>query len=200
MGYKVTIFEALHSAGGVLIYGIPEFRLPKAIVAQEVDYVKSLGVELELSVVVGKTLTFDDLRQDGFKAFFIGTGAGLPHFMNLPGENLNGIYSANEFLTRSNLMKAYRFPEYDTPTKVGRRVAVIGGGNVAMDSARTALRLGAEEVCLVYRRTKKKCQLELKKLNEPKKKALIVSSSLIPLVLLGMKINGLPALNAFKWN
>ena len=155
MGYKVTIFEALHSAGGVLIYGIPEFRLPKAIVAQEVDYVKSLGVELELSVVVGKTLTFDDLRQDGFKAFFIGTGAGLPHFMNLPGENLNGIYSANEFLTRSNLMKAYRFPEYDTPTKVGRRVAVIGGGNVAMDSARTALRLGAEEVCLVYRRTKK---------------------------------------------
>ena len=155
MGHKVTIFEALHSAGGVLIYGIPEFRLPKAIVAQEVDYVKSLGVELELSVVIGKTLTFDDLLQEGFEAFFIGTGAGLPHFMNLPGENLNGIYSANEFLTRSNLMKAYRFPQYDTPTKVGRRVAVIGGGNVAMDSARTALRLGAEEVCLVYRRTKK---------------------------------------------
>ena len=155
MGYKVTIFEALHAAGGVLVYGIPEFRLPKAIVAQEVNYVKSLGVTLELSAVVGKTLVFDDLRDEGFEAFFIGSGAGLPYFMNLPGENLNGIYSANEFLTRSNLMKAYRFPEYDTPIKIGRRVAVIGGGNVAMDSARTALRLGAEEVCLVYRRTKK---------------------------------------------
>jgi glutamate synthase (NADPH/NADH) small chain len=155
MGYKVTIFEALHAAGGVLVYGIPEFRLPKAIVAQEVNYVKSLGVTLELSAVIGKTLVFDDLRDEGFEAFFIGSGAGLPYFMNLPGENLNGIYSANEFLTRSNLMKAYRFPEYDTPIKIGRRVAVIGGGNVAMDSARTALRLGAEEVCLVYRRTKK---------------------------------------------
>ncbi|MDK2897111.1 MAG: glutamate synthase small chain [Candidatus Atribacteria bacterium] len=155
MGYAVTIFEALHAPGGVLVYGIPEFRLPKSIVLQEVDYVKSLGVELELSVVVGKTITLDDLRDEGFAAFFVGTGAGLPSFLNLPGENLNGIYSANEFLTRSNLMRAYRFPEYDTPIKIGRRVAVIGGGNVAMDSARTAIRLGAEEVCLVYRRTKK---------------------------------------------
>ncbi len=154
MGYDVTIFEALHAPGGVLVYGIPEFRLPKSIVFGEVDYVKSLGVKLELSIVVGKSVTIEDLEKEGFGAFFIGTGAGLPYFMELPGENLNGIYSANEFLTRSNLMKGYRFPEYDTPIKIGRRVAVIGGGNVAMDSARTAIRLGAEEVCLVYRRTK----------------------------------------------
>ncbi len=155
MGYRVTVFEALHAPGGVLIYGIPEFRLPKAIVRQEVEYVKSLGVEIQVNMVVGKTFTLEDLRDAGYEAFFIGTGAGLPYFLNIPGENLNGIYSANEFLTRSNLMKAYLFPRYDTPIKVGRRVAVIGGGNVAMDAARTALRLGAEEVCLVYRRTKK---------------------------------------------
>jgi len=155
MGYKVTIFEALHAPGGVLVYGIPEFRLPKAIVAQEVDYVQSLGVELKVSRVIGKTFTLDDLKDEGYQAFFIGTGAGLPYFLEVPGENLNGIYSANEFLTRSNLMKAYLFPRYDTPLKVGQSVAVIGGGNVAMDSARTALRLGAKEVCLVYRRTKK---------------------------------------------
>lgn len=155
MGYRVTIFEALHAPGGVLVYGIPEFRLPKAIVRQEVEYVKSLGVEIQVNMVVGKTFTLEDLRDAGYEAFFIGTGAGLPYFLNIPGENLNGIYSANEFLTRSNLMKAYLFPRYDTPIKVGRRVAVIGGGNVAMDAARTALRLGAEEVCLVYRRTKK---------------------------------------------
>ncbi|WP_438314096.1 NADPH-dependent glutamate synthase [Candidatus Caldatribacterium sp. SIUC1] len=155
MGYQVTIFEALHAPGGVLVYGIPEFRLPKAIVRQEVEYVKSLGVEIQVNMVVGKTFTLEDLRDAGYEAFFIGTGAGLPYFLNVPGENLNGIYSANEFLTRSNLMKAYLFPRYDTPIKVGRRVAVIGGGNVAMDAARTALRLGAEEVCLVYRRTKK---------------------------------------------
>jgi len=155
MGYKVTIFEALHAPGGVLVYGIPEFRLPKTIVAQEVDYVQSLGVELKVSRVIGKTFTLDDLKDEGYQAFFIGTGAGLPYFLEVPGENLNGIYSANEFLTRSNLMKAYLFPRYDTPLKVGQSVAVIGGGNVAMDSARTALRLGAKEVCLVYRRTKK---------------------------------------------
>lgn len=154
MGYGVTLFEALHAPGGVLVYGIPEFRLPKSIVFGEVDYVRSLGVELELSTVIGRSVTVDDLAEEGFGAFFIGTGAGLPYFMELPGENMNGIYSANEFLTRSNLMKGYRFPEYDTPIKIGRRVAVIGGGNVAMDSARTAVRLGADEVCLVYRRTK----------------------------------------------
>ncbi len=152
-GHSVTIFEALHVAGGVLTYGIPEFRLPKEIVQAEVDYVVSLGVKIELDSVVGKLVTIDELLSNGYDAVFLGTGAGLPMFMNIPGENLNGVYSANEFLTRVNLMKAYRFPEYDTPVKVGRRVAVIGGGNVAMDSARCALRLGAEEVYIIYRRS-----------------------------------------------
>ncbi|MDI6815006.1 MAG: NADPH-dependent glutamate synthase [Dehalococcoidales bacterium] len=153
LGHSVTIFEALHVAGGVLMYGIPEFRLPKDIVQAEVDYVTSLGVELKLDSVVGKLVTVDELLNNGYQAVFLGTGAGLPIFLNIPGENLNGIYSANEFLTRVNLMKAYQFPEYDTPVKVGKRVAVIGGGNVAMDSARCALRLGAEEVYIVYRRS-----------------------------------------------
>jgi len=153
LGHSVTIFEALHVAGGVLMYGIPEFRLPKDIVQAEVDYVTSLGVELQLDSVVGKLMTIDELLNNGYDAVFLGTGAGLPMFLNIPGENLNGIYSANEFLTRVNLMKAYQFPEYDTPVKVGKKVAVIGGGNVAMDSARCALRLGAEEVYIVYRRS-----------------------------------------------
>jgi len=152
MGYDVTLYEALHKPGGVLVYGIPEFRLPKAIVARECEYVESLGVELKMDYVIGRTLTVDQMLADGHDAVFLANGAGLPSFMNIPGENLNGVYSANEFLTRSNLMKAYRFPEYDTPIAVGKRVAVIGGGNVAMDSARTALRLGAE-VHLIYRRT-----------------------------------------------
>ena len=153
MGHEVTIFEALHTAGGVLMYGIPEFRLPKAVVQGEVDYVTSLGVKLELNSVVGKLITIDELLENGYDAVFLGTGAGLPMFLNIPGENLNGIYSANEFLTRVNLMKAYKFPEYDTPVKIGKRVAVIGGGNVAMDSARCALRLGADKVYIVYRRS-----------------------------------------------
>jgi glutamate synthase (NADPH/NADH) small chain len=153
MGYGVTLFEAFHKPGGVLVYGIPEFRLPKSIVEHEVEYVKRLGVELETNVIIGRTATFDDLRADGFEAFFIGSGAGLPYFMGIEGENLNGVYSANEFLTRTNLMKAYLFPEYDTPIKVGGTVAVVGGGNVAMDSARCAKRLGAKEVIVVYRRT-----------------------------------------------
>ncbi|MCP4000221.1 MAG: FAD-dependent oxidoreductase, partial [Gammaproteobacteria bacterium] len=152
-GHSVTIFEALHVAGGVLMYGIPEFRLPKEIVQQEIDYVSSLGVKIELNTVVGKLVAIDELLSSGYHAVFLGTGAGLPVFLNIPGENLNGIYSANEFLTRVNLMKAYQFPEYDTPVKVGKRVAVIGGGNVAMDSARCALRLGADEVYVVYRRS-----------------------------------------------
>jgi len=153
LGHGVTLFEALHTAGGVLMYGIPEFRLPKDIVQAEVDYVTSLGVELQLDSVVGKLVTIDELLSNGYDAVFLGTGAGLPMFMDIPGENLNGIYSANEFLTRVNLMKAYRFPEYDTPVKVGKKVAVIGGGKVAMDSARCALRLGAEEVYIIYRRS-----------------------------------------------
>ncbi len=155
MGHDVTIFEALHVAGGVLMYGIPQFRLPKEIVQNEVDYVNSLGVKIELNSVVGKLTTIDELLNNGgFDAVFLGTGAGLPMFLGIPGENLNGVYSANEFLTRVNLMKAYKFPEFDTPVKVGKRVAIIGGGNVAMDSARCALRLGADKVYIVYRRSR----------------------------------------------
>ncbi len=154
LGYRVTVFEALHVTGGVLMYGIPEFRLPKAIVQSEVDYVKSLGVEIRLNHVIGKIASVDELLKNGFDAVFLAPGAGAPMFLDIPGENLSGIYSANEFLTRTNLMKAYRFPEYDTPIQVGRRVAVFGAGNVAMDASRCALRLGAEEVYIIYRRSK----------------------------------------------
>jgi glutamate synthase (NADPH/NADH) small chain len=153
-GYQVTVFEALHVAGGVLIYGIPEFRLPKRIVAREIENISKLGVDIRVNAVVGKLNSINELLEQGYDAVYIGTGAGLPYFMNIPGENLNGVYSANEFLTRNNLMKAYKFPEYLTPIRVGDRVAVIGGGNVAMDSARTALRLGAESH-IIYRRTLK---------------------------------------------
>ncbi|MBO8159117.1 NADPH-dependent glutamate synthase [Thermosyntropha sp.] len=156
MGHEVTVFEALHIAGGVLVYGIPEFRLPKSIVAKEIENIKALGVKIEVNSVIGKLWTVDELmREKGYHAVFIGTGAGLPYFMDIPGENLNGVYSANEFLTRVNLMKAYDFPNYLTPIRTGKRVAVIGGGNVAMDAARTALRLGVEESYIIYRRTEK---------------------------------------------
>jgi len=151
-GYKVTVFEALHTAGGVLVYGIPEFRLPKAIVAKEVDGLKALGVDIQTNVVIGKTLTVDELFDMGYQAIFIGSGAGLPNFMNIPGESLRGVYSANEYLTRSNLMKAYEI-DPETPVMKGGKVAVVGGGNVAMDAARTALRLGAEKVYVIYRRS-----------------------------------------------
>ena len=151
-GYVVTVFEALHTAGGVLVYGIPEFRLPKKIVAKEVDTLKHLGVDIQTNVVIGKTLTVDELFEMGYEAVFIGSGAGLPNFMNIPGESLNGVYSANEFLTRSNLMKSY-LDNPTTPILKGGKVAVVGGGNVAMDAARTALRLGAEKVYIVYRRS-----------------------------------------------
>lgn len=151
-GYDVTVYEALHTAGGVLVYGIPEFRLPKNIVAKEVDTLKQLGVHFETNVVIGKTLTIDELFESGMEAVFIGSGAGLPNFMGIPGEALCGVYSANEFLTRSNLMKAYE-SQPDTPIMKGGKVAVVGGGNVAMDAARTALRLGAERVTIVYRRS-----------------------------------------------
>ncbi len=161
LGYKVTIFEALHVAGGVLMYGIPEFRLPKIIVQGEVGYVKSLGVDIKLNHVIGKIATVDELLGNGFDAVFLAPGAGAPMFLDIPGENLSGIYSANEFLTRTNLMKAYRFPEYDTPIQVGRRVAVFGAGNVAMDASRCALRLGAEEVYIIYRRSKEEMPARL---------------------------------------
>jgi glutamate synthase (NADPH/NADH) small chain len=152
-GHQVTIFEALHEPGGVLVYGIPEFRLPKAIVRREVEYIRALGANLVTDFVVGTTATVDELLEE-YDAVFLGTGAGLPWFLNVQGENLNGVYSANEYLTRANLMKAYRFPEYDTPIVHGRRVATIGGGNVAMDSARSALRLGADDSLIVYRRSR----------------------------------------------
>ena len=152
LGYSVTVFEALHTAGGVLVYGIPEFRLPKSIVKKEVDNLKKMGVDIETNVIIGKTLTVDELFEMGFEAVFIGSGAGLPNFMGIPGESYKGVYSANEFLTRANLMKAY-LDSPDTPIMKGGKVAVVGGGNVAMDAARTALRLGADEVSIVYRRS-----------------------------------------------
>jgi glutamate synthase (NADPH/NADH) small chain len=153
LGYSVTVFEALHEPGGVLVYGIPEFRLPKSIVKKEVEYVKSLDVEIRLNSIIGKTYTIDELLESGYTAVFIGTGAGLPNFLNIKGENCNGVYSASEYLTRANLMRAYLFPEWDTPIKKMDTVSVVGGGNVALDSARTAKRLGAKNVNIVYRRS-----------------------------------------------
>jgi len=185
LGYQVTMFEALHAPGGVLVYGIPEFRLPKQIVAEEVEYVKSLGVELVLNAIVGRTLTVDDLFADGYEAVFLGTGAGLPKFMDIPGENLMGVYSANEWLTRTNLMKAYLFPEYDTPIKCGKRVAVIGGGNVAMDSVRCALRLGAEEARIVYRRSEVEMPARLEEVENAKEEGVIFEMLTLPVRILG---------------
>ena len=174
-GYKVTIFEALHKAGGVLSYGIPEFRLPKdKVVAKEIENIEKLGVKIELDSVVGRVVTVDELmEEEGFDAVFLGTGAGLPHFQGIPGESLNGVYSANEFLTRCNLMKAYRFPEYATPIKVGKNVAVVGGGNVAMDAARTALRLGAEHVYIVYRRSEAELPARKEEVEHAKEEGII---------------------------
>ena len=153
-GHEVTIFEAFHKPGGVLVYGIPEFRLPKEIVFSEVNFLERLGAKLECNAVIGKSVTLDELFAEGYDAIYLGVGAGLPRFMNIPGENLIGIYSANEYLTRSNLMRAYKYPEYDTPIVLGKDVVVFGAGNVAMDSARTAMRLGADRVRIVYRRSR----------------------------------------------
>ena len=171
MGHAVTLFESLHKPGGVLVYGIPEFRLPKKIVQREVDYIKSLGVDLRVNSLIGKLYTIDELKQK-YDAIFLGTGAGLPMFLGIPGENYNGVYSANEFLTRSNLMKSYLFPEWDTPIKIGRKVAVVGGGNVAMDSARTALRLGADDVYLVYRRSEKEMPARIEEVGRAKEEGI----------------------------
>lgn len=171
-GHKVTVFEALHTAGGVLVYGIPEFRLPKKIVESEVDYLKRMGVEIRLNAVVGKLETVDELLSNGFDAVFIGTGAGLPNFMNIPGENLVGVYSANEYLTRINLMKAYQFPEYDTPVLRGSRLVVIGAGNTAMDAARTALRLCPEEVTIVYRRSREEMPARVEEIHHGEEEGL----------------------------
>lgn len=185
MGHSVVIFEALHEAGGVLVYGIPEFRLPKGIVKSEVDYVKSLGADLELDSVVGRQLQVKELLDNGFDAVFLGIGAGAPRFLNVPGENLSGIYSANEYLTRINLMKAYRFPEYDTPVKKGRKVAVVGGGNVAMDAARCALRLGADEVHIVYRRSREEMPARLEEVENAEEEGVIFDYLTNPTRFLG---------------
>ena len=171
-GYDVTVFEALHKAGGVLSYGIPEFRLPKALVAREIKSVEDLGVDIETNVIVGRSVTIDELMEDGYEAVFVGSGAGLPRFLNIPGENLLGVYSANEFLTRVNLMKGYKFPEAPTPVKVGKRVAVVGAGNVAMDAARTALRLGAE-VHVVYRRSEAELPARAEEVHHAKEEGII---------------------------
>jgi glutamate synthase (NADPH/NADH) small chain len=184
LGYDVEMFEALHEAGGVLTYGIPEFRLPKAIVKREVEYVKSLGVKLHLDYIVGKTRTVDDLLRD-FDAIFIGAGAGLPWFMEIPGENLNGVYSANEYLTRCNLMKGFRFPAYNTPLKRASRAAIFGGGNVAMDSARTALRLGADEVHVVYRRSRDELPARLEEIENAEEEGVIFDYLTLPIRLIG---------------
>jgi glutamate synthase (NADPH/NADH) small chain len=184
LGYGVTMFEALHEGGGVLTYGIPEFRLPKAIVRREVEYVKSLGVELHLDFIVGKTRTVDALQRE-FDAIFVAAGAGLPWFMEIPGENLNGVYSANEYLTRCNLMKAFLFPAFNTPLKRASRVAVFGGGNVAMDAARTALRLGADEVHIVYRRSRDEIPARLEELENAEEEGVIFDYLTLPTRLLG---------------
>ncbi|HWQ07966.1 MAG TPA: FAD-dependent oxidoreductase, partial [Holophaga sp.] len=173
MGHGVTILEALHEAGGVLVYGIPEFRLPKSIVKAEVDYVRSLGADLKLDAVVGRQVGVKELLESGYDAVFLGIGAGAPRFLNVPGENLGGIYSANEYLTRVNLMKAYRFPEYDTPIRRGKKVAVVGGGNVAMDAARCALRLGADEVHVVYRRSREEMPARLEEVENAMEEGII---------------------------
>jgi glutamate synthase (NADPH/NADH) small chain len=183
-GHKVTIFEAFHEPGGVLIYGIPEFRLPKAIVAKEIESLEEMGVEIELNAVIGKLISIDELMED-YDACYIATGAGLPKFMGIDGENLIGVYSANEFLTRVNLMKAYRFPTYDTPIKKGFRVAVIGGGNVAMDSARTALRLGAKESYIVYRRSEKELPARAEEVHHAKEEGIIFKLLTNPVKIIG---------------
>lgn len=183
-GHSVTIFESLHEPGGVLTYGIPEFRLPKAIVRQEVEYIKHLGVDIKVDYVIGRIKTLDELRGE-FDAVFLGTGAGLPNFMGIEGENLNGVYSANEFLTRVNLMKAFRFPEYDTPIKRGKKVIVVGGGNVAMDAARCALRLGADEVSIVYRRGEDELPARREEVENAKEEGIIFRLLTNPVRILG---------------
>lgn len=184
MGYAVTIYEALHLAGGVLVYGIPEFRLPKTIVQKEIDNLSALGVDVETNMVIGKTLTIDELFDNGFDAVFIGSGAGLPRFMNIPGENLKGVYSANEFLTRVNLMKAYK-ENSDTPIKQNKKVAVVGGGNVAMDAARCAKRLGAEEVYIVYRRGEEELPARKEEVEHAKEEGIIFKLLTNPVEILG---------------
>lgn len=186
-GYDVHIFEAFHKPGGVLMYGIPEFRLPETLVNKEISEVESMGVEIHTNIIIGKTITIDELLDEGFRAVFIGSGAGLPKFMDIPGENLNGVYSANEYLTRINLMGAYNFPNNHTPVKVGKKVAVIGGGNVAMDAARSAIRLGADEVHIVYRRSQKEMPARLEEVHHAVEEGIIFDVLTNPKEILGDK-------------
>jgi len=185
LGYRVTVFEALHISGGVLAYGIPEFRLPREILSSEINFIKSLGVEIKTNFIVGKTASLSDLRELGYSAFFLGTGAGLPGFMNIPGENLLGVYSANEYLTRVNLMKALRYPDFDTPAPSGHKAAVIGGGNVAMDSVRTALRLGAREAVIYYRRSKAEMPARKEEIKHAEEEGIIFNFLRVPVRFLG---------------
>jgi glutamate synthase (NADPH/NADH) small chain len=197
LGYEVTIFESLHKPGGVLVYGIPEYRLPKKIVEIEIDYIKKLGSEVKTDFVIGKILSIEELLEE-YDAVFIGTGAGLPRFLNIPGENLNGVYSANEFLTRVNLMKAYLFPEYDTPVKKGKRVAVIGGGNTAMDSARTALRVGADKVYIVYRRSEKEMPARNEEIEHAKEEGIEFMFLTNPTEIIGDENNWVKGMKCIK--
>jgi glutamate synthase (NADPH/NADH) small chain len=197
MGYEIIIFESLHLPGGVLMYGIPEFRLPKKIVMQEIDYIKSLGVTLKLNILVGKTYTIEELFKDGFKAIFIAVGAGLPQFLGISGENANRVYSANEFLTRINLMKAYKFPEYATPINIGRKIAVIGAGNVAFDCARVAIRLG-KKVLLIYRRTEKEMPARVEEIENAKQEGLIFKLLTQPIEIITDKKNFVKGLKCIK--
>lgn len=185
LGYEVTIFEAFHVPGGVLMYGIPEFRLPKQLVQKEIESVKNIGARIQTNMVIGKVLSVDELKEEGFKAVFVGSGAGLPSFMKISGENLNGVYSANEFLTRINLMSAYKFPNTDTPVFVGKNVAVVGGGNVAMDAARSAKRLGAENVYIVYRRSEAEMPARLEEIHHAKEEGIIFKILTNPNEILG---------------
>ena len=197
LGYEVTVFEALHTAGGVLVYGIPEFRLPKAIVQKEIDGLKAMGVRIETNMVIGRALSIDELLEEGFEAVFIGSGAGLPRFMNIPGENLKGVYSANEFLTRINLMKAY-LPGSDTPVQRARRVAVVGGGNVAMDAARCAKRLGAEEVYIVYRRSEKELPARAEEVEHAKEEGIVFKLLNNPTRILGDENGGVRGMECLE--
>src|SRR5512136_106126 len=197
MGHSVTVFEALHDPGGVLMYGIPEFRLPKEIVKAEVNYIKKLGVKIQYDIVVGKTNTIDELKKE-FDAIFIGTGAGLPNWLNIPGENLDGVYSANEFLTRVNMMKAYKFPEYDTPVKIGKVVATFGAGNVAMDCARTSLRLGAEKSYILYRRTEAEMPARIEEVHHAKEEGVIFHLLTNPIEFIGDEKGKLKAVKCIK--
>ncbi len=197
LGYEVTVFEALHMAGGVLVYGIPEFRLPKAIVQKEIDGLKAMGVRIETNMVIGRALSIDELLEQGFEAVFIGSGAGLPRFMNIPGENLKGVYSANEFLTRVNLMKAY-LPGSDTPVQQARRVAVVGGGNVAMDAARCAKRLGAEEVYIVYRRSEKELPARAEEVEHAKEEGIVFKLLNNPTRILGDENGGVRGMECLE--